>query len=218
MDYSYFTLSENIKMKKSIKKFKVTVVCAGVAFAAFLSGCGNKNKETDGSLPSGFNKKTDTEKVAYLMRTVAPDSVARFVMNASLGKIKGVQLDSLAQVELYIVSNYDSQKQLQYAEEAVRLQDQLTLAQRMQLFKKGSADDPIGFGLDLGLGYLSVIREKNLSAKDVEKEIKDFKMECKEDTATYRRFVIGFTEALRQDKDKDVKKEIYDRFINLDRK
>lgn len=217
MDYSDFTLSENIKMKKTIKKFRGAVICAGLALATVLSGCGKKSEETDSSLPSGFNKKSDTEKVAYMMRTASPDSVARFVMNASLGKIKGVQLDSLAQVELYIVSNYDSQKQLQYAEESVRLQDQLTLAQRMQLFKKGSADDPIGFGLDLGLGYLSIIREKNLSAKDVEKEIKEFQKECKEDTATYRRFVIGFTEALRQDKDKDVKKEIYDRFINLDR-
>ena len=51
----------------------------------------------------------------------------------------------------------------------------------------------------------------------MDKEIKDFKRECREDTATYRRFVVGFTEALRQDRDKDVKKEIYDRFINLEK-
>ncbi|MDE6028672.1 MAG: hypothetical protein K2G23_11420, partial [Muribaculaceae bacterium] len=92
-----------------------------------------------------------------------------------------------------------------------------TVSQRMMLFKKGSVDDPISFGLDLGLGYLSRIREHNMSANDVAKEIKDFKKECGTDTATYRRFTIGFTEALRQDKDKDVKKEIYDRFINLDK-
>lgn len=205
-------------MRKSIGRLKSVMVCAGVVFATVMSGCGKNAEETESSFPSGFNKKSDSEKVAYLMRTTTPDSVARFVMNASLGKIKGIQLDSLAMVELYIVSNYDSQKQLEYAEESVRLKDQLTLAQRMHLFKKGSAEDPIGFGLDLGLGYLSIIREKNLSAKDVENEIKDFKKECKEDTATYRRFVIGFTEALRQDKDKDVKKEIYDRFINLEQK
>ncbi len=203
-------------MKKVIKRLKSIAVCAGISLALAISGCGKKDDTSGSSLPADFNKKTDSEKIAYLMRTTTPDSVARFVMDASLGRIKGVQIDSLAMVELYIVSNYDSQKQLEYAEESVRLKDQLTLAQRMKLFKKGSAEDPIGFGLDLGLGYLSIIREKNLSANDVDKEIKEFKKECKEDTATYRRFVVGFTEALRQDKDKDVKKEIYDRFINLD--
>ena len=205
-------------MKKAIKRFRKVTICSGLALAFLFSGCGKNSEETASSLPAGFNKKTDSEKVAYVMRTATPDSVARFVMDASLGKIKGVQLDSLAIVELYIVSNYDSQKQLEYAEESARLKEQLTLAQRMHLFKKGSADDPISFGLDLGLGYLSIIREKNMSAKDVEKEIKEFKKECQNDTSTYRRFVIGFTEALRQDKDKDVKKEIYDRFINLDKK
>lgn len=186
--------------------------------SAALGGCRRSEQTVDPSLPKDFNNKSDEEKVAYMMRVASPDSVARFVLKASLGKVKGVTLDTLAIAELYVVSNYDSQKQLQYAEESARLKDELTLAERMMLFRKGSVDDPVGFGLDLGLGYLSRIREKNLSAKDVEKEIKDFKKECREDTATYRRFVVGFTEALRQDKDKDVKKEIYDRFINLEKR
>lgn len=202
-------------MKSIVRNIRKALIGLGVASIALVGGCGKNSESGESATVSKFEKMTDSEKVAYVMRTETPDSVARFVMNAALGRIKGVKIDTLAMAELYVYSNYNAEKQDQYAEEANRLREQLTLSQKMLLFKKGSTDDPVSFGLDLGLSYLSRIREHNLSVKDIEKEIKEFKKECGNDTATYRRFTTGFTEALRQDKDKDVKKEIYDRFINL---
>lgn len=193
------------------------MISSGLMLICFLSGCKHRSEEGNAAFPADFNKKTDQEKVAFVMRTSTPDSVARFVMNAALGNIQGVTVDSLSMAELYIISNYDSQKQMEYVEETARIKDGLSLAQQMKLFKKGSSDDPIVFGLDLGLNYLSRVRERSLSAKDIEKEIKEFKKECGNDTTTYRLFTKGFTEALRQDKDKDVDKDIYQRFINLDK-
>ncbi|MDE7442325.1 MAG: hypothetical protein K2M69_09190 [Muribaculaceae bacterium] len=202
-------------MKKVVSKIRSLFIYTGIGLCVLTSGCKKEASESAAGFPTDFNKRSDEDKVAFVMRTCTPDSVARFVMNASLGRIKGIQIDTLSNAELYVFSNYNSEMQQKYAEESVRLKEQLTLAQRMQLFKKGSTDEPISFGLDLGLGYLSRVRERNMSADDVAKEIKDFKKECGNDTATYRRFTVGFTEALRQDRDKDVKKEIYDRFINL---
>lgn len=202
-------------MKKVVSKIRSLFICAGIGLCLLAAGCKKGAEQTEAGFPADFNKRTDEDKVAFVMRTCTPDSVARFVMDASLGRLKGIQIDTLSNAELYVFSNYNSEMQQKYAEESVRLKEQLTLAQRMQLFKKGSVDDPISFGLDLGLGYLARVRERNLSADDVAKEIKEFQKECASDTATYRRFTVGFTEALRQDKDKDVKKEIYDRFINL---
>lgn len=194
---------------------KTRVYAAAVTFLILLSGCGKEEKKVEAGFPSDFNNRTDAEKVAYVMRTSTPDSVARFVMESALGRKKGIIIDTLAIAELYVYSNYNSEKQLIYAEESSRIKEGLTLAEQMYLFKKGSTESPVMFGLNLGLTYLGRIREHNMMAKEVEKEIADFKKMCGDDTTTYRRFVTGFTEALRQDKDKDVKREIYDRFINM---
>ncbi|MDE7412256.1 MAG: hypothetical protein K2N05_00500 [Muribaculaceae bacterium] len=202
-------------MKNSGKIINGFLIGAAVVALSVVGGCGKKSEESAKSYSSKFSNMSDSEKVAYVMRTCTPDSVARFVMNAALGRIKGVEIDTLAMAELYVYSNYDPDKQDLYAEEATRLKEQLSLAQKMELFKKGSTDDPVSFGLDLGLSYLTRVRENNMSVKDIDKEIKEFRKICGEDTATYRRFVTGFTEALRQDKDKDVKKEVYEKFINL---
>ena len=202
-------------MKTIDLKMKTRVLGVGVMMLTLLSGCGKEGKKSEPGFPPDFNNRSDSEKVAFVMRTASPDSVARFVMETALGRKKGLSLDTLAIAELYVYSNYDSEKQLAYAEESDRIKENLSLSEQMYLFKKGSTESPVVLGLNLGLSYLSHIREHNLSVKEVEKEISDFKKMCGEDTTTYRRFVTGFTEALRQDKDKDVKREIYDRFINM---
>ena len=205
---------EIMTMKMTGKKMMVFLASIAVAMTA-MTGCGKKGAESDSGLPKDFAKLSDTEKVAYVMRTSSPDSVARFVIEAALGQKKGLRIDTLAIAEAYAMTNYTGDKLEEYIRESTRLKEEITLSQRFILFNRVKTNDPVSFGLELGLGYLSRVREKNLSAKDVEKEIEDFRKVCGEDTATYRRFVTGFTEALRLDKDKDVKKEIYDKFINL---
>ncbi|MDE6867298.1 MAG: hypothetical protein K2J23_07880 [Muribaculaceae bacterium] len=182
---------------------------------SLLAGCGKNDKKQEAGFPADFNSLSDSQKVAFVMRTSTPDSVARFVMEAAMGRKKDITIDSLGVAELYVYSNYDSDKQIIYAEEAGRIKDNFSLSDQMYLFKKGSTEDPVVFGLNLGLAYLSRVREHNLSVSDIDKEIKDFKKACGSDTATYRRFVTGFTEALRQDKDKDLNSDIYNRFINM---
>ncbi|MDE6716830.1 MAG: hypothetical protein K2J70_01440 [Muribaculaceae bacterium] len=201
-------------MKMTGKKMMVFLASIAVAMLA-MTGCGKKGAESDSGFPKDFAKLSDTEKVAYVMRTSSPDSVARFVIEAALGQKKGLRIDTLAIAEDYAMTNYTGEKLEDYIRESTRLKEEITLSQRFILFNRVKTNDPVSFGLELGLGYLSRVREKNLSAKDVEKEIEDFRKVCGEDTATYRRFVTGFTEALRLDKDKDVKKEIYEKFINL---
>ena len=67
------------EMKVAIKKL---VGIAGLGFmgvALLLTGCSKKKETADTGFPKGFNNKSDSEKVAYVMRTSSPDSVARFV-------------------------------------------------------------------------------------------------------------------------------------------
>ena len=180
-----------------------------------VSSCGGKDKGENTGFPSNFDTIGDAGRVAYVMRTSSPDSVARFVVNAALGRVPGARLDTMANATLYVFSNYNSDDQTIFAEEYERLESELTLTERMQLFKKGGSEDPQSFGLDLGLSYLSRVREQNLSAKDVEAEIAEFKKSCGADTMTYVRFVKGFTTALEYDKGKDVKKEIYNKFSKM---
>ena len=51
-----------------------------------------------------------------------------------------------------------------------------------------------------------------INLNDVEKELKAFEKACGNDTAMYRRFMIGFRTVLEVDHGKDVPEEIYSRF------
>ena len=49
---------------------------------------------------------------------------------------------------------------------------------------------------------------------DVERELAEFRKACGADSATYRRFIVGFKTVLNVDRGVDVPRDIYNRFIN----
>lgn len=61
--------------------------------AVLLAGCGSKSNADQGPFPDGFLTQSDSERVAYVMANATPDSTARFIINAALGKVKGARID-----------------------------------------------------------------------------------------------------------------------------
>ncbi|MCM1437232.1 MAG: hypothetical protein NC194_04985 [Prevotella sp.] len=161
---------------------------------------------------------SDKARVDYLVKNLTPDSVARFLVNASLGDIAGVKIDTLMVAQGYAYSKYESQPEEMaiFSAELEHYSASLDLCRKRRLYSMSGLHDPEGFGYDLGLEYVNNIRDKRLSVKDVTREIAEFKKECSGDPDTYKRFVKGFRTALELDRGKGVSIEIYQRFITLE--
>ncbi len=69
-----------------------------------VCSCGGKNGS--GDFPDNFGTIGDAGRVSYMMKNVTPDSVARFICDAALGKVEGARIDSLPTATLYAYEHY----------------------------------------------------------------------------------------------------------------
>ena len=157
----------------------------------------------------------DSERLSYVMRKAEPDSVARFLCYASLGRIPGVKIDTLGTAYLYVIESYKGQDADKFGIAFEQVMKELPLADKMETqFRLGLADT-LTIGYDLGLGYVAQIRDRRMGIKEIDADIASFREACRRDTATFRRFVQGFRTALAEDRGKDLKPEIYNKYIHL---
>lgn len=200
-------------MNKSSFK-TISLIFAACMFLMCAGSC--KKHGPHGDFPDDFQSMTDTEKVKYVIANTTPDSVARFICDASLGNIPGVTLDSVGIVTLYVYDYYRSNDDIdKFSIEFDKYPNTLPLEQKMKFLYKAGTLDPTQIGYELGLSYVSQIRDQHKTADDVEKEIKAFKDACKSDPETYRRFLQGFKISLEADRGKDLPEDVYRRFINF---
>lgn len=185
------------------------------AMILLIPACGGKNNDKN-AFPDGFDRLSDAQKVAYMMEHASADSVARFIIYASLGKIDGVRIDTLNNATLKAYETYTDTALQSFSWEFDRMAEELPLHDKMKLRALVGSEDPQGLGLTLGLEYLNQIRVKEMSADDVLKELTELKKASADDPDLYARFIIGFRTVLRYDKNSDMPKEIYSRFLNFD--
>lgn len=181
----------------------------------FITACGSRNKNA-GNFPENFDKIGDIGRVQYVMQNTDTDSLARFLINTTLGLNPGVRMDTLSNAVIYVYDHLRDEDLDNFSMQFDSYVESLPLADKMKIYTQAAIDDPLKLGYKLGLEYLGSIRDENKSVNVVEKELKDFKKACATDTATYRRFIIGFRTALSVDSGKDVSSEIYHRFINYE--
>lgn len=189
----------------------------------FLLGCmatlliplACRKSDANGDFPENFQSMSDEKKVEFLMGQQTPDSVARFIYNASLGKIPEVNLD-LNTAYFYAVENYKGQDLEQFMAEYDNRRDDLPLIDKMNFYYKEGMIDSLSVGLQLGLGYVGSIRDNRKTVKEIKDEILSFKRACNSDTATYNNFIKGLHYALKNDRGKDLDEKIYLEFINFE--
>ncbi len=180
-----------------------------------IPACGGKDKNA-GAFPDGFSSLSDEQKVSYMIQHVSADSVARFIIYASLGKVEGVKIDTLNNATLKAYETYTDTALQTFSWEFDRIAEELPLHDKMRLRALVGAEDPQGLGLTLGLEYMNQIRVKDMSVDQVLEELQAFKKASADDPDLYARFLIGFRTVLRYDKNSDMPKEIYSRFLNYD--
>lgn len=189
---------------------KISCIC----IAALLTACSG-TKKGDNRFDEGFQKLSDGEKVAFVMQNASPDSVARFIVNASIGRIPGVAIQSLPEATLYAYEHYKNEKDLQTFSAAYDdYAESLPLEGKMKIMKLVGEIDPQGIGYQLGLQYVSHIRDGEMSVDEVTKEIEAFRKACADDDMMFQRFITGFKVALEEDHGKDLKDDIYLKFKN----
>lgn len=180
-----------------------------------LCSCGSKNK-SHSDYPENFNKIGDIARVEWAMKTQTPDSLARFIIDSALGRNENARIDSLANATLYVYEHLKGDDLDAFSIQYDSYVEALPLDDKMKVYLLAGSDDPQKLGYRLGLEYVGSIRENNKNVGQVEKELESFRKACGEDTATYRRFIIGFHTVLAVDSGKDISKDIYDKFINYD--
>ena len=186
-----------------------------IALVMMIPACGGKGKDGK-SFPEGFSSLSDEQKVSYMMQHVSADSVARFIIYASLGKVEGVRIDTLNNATLKAYETYTDTALQTFSWEFDRVSEELPLHDKMRLRALVGTEDPQGLGLTLGLEYLNQIRVKGMEADDVLKELQELKKASADDPDMYARFLIGFRTVLRYDRNSDMPAEIYTRFLNFD--
>lgn len=201
-----------------MRRLIIAVGILGVLLSFSLSSCKKGNGGREANIPEGFDRMNDEARVDYLVKNLTPDSVARFLVDASLGDIRGVKIDTLMVAQGYAYEKYENQPEEMaiFSSELESYSASLDLTRKKRLYAMSGMHDPEGFGYDLGLEYVNYIREKHLGVKEVTKEIAALKKDCSNDPGTYRRFVKGFKTALSLDRGKGIPEEIYQRFSNLD--
>lgn len=194
-----------------MKKFIIAVLPAMALLA--LSSC-HGGKGSANGLPKGFEKMSDTARVAAMMERVAPDSLARFIIYGALGKNPDAKIDTLAIATNYAYEHLRGDDLNKFANEYDAVIASLPLAEKMKAYLLGGTEDPQGLGYQLGLEYMQSIRDNHKNAAQVESELKEFRKACGNDRDTYRRFIIGFKTVLKVDGNKAVPRDIYNKFIN----
>lgn len=209
----FITIS-TLHMKKKLIFFSVRNLAALLLplIAAFFS-C-SRPKEVKETLPADFDNMPDTAKVAYMMKNVEADSVARFICDAALGTLEGMHIDTLSIAAAYAYEHYNDSCLIIFSREFDEYSYALPLARKMKIYAMAGESDPQRLGYQLGLEYVSHIRDSKMGAEDVRKEISAFKEACAEDSLTYIRFIKGFKTALKTDHGKDLPESIYNEFIN----
>lgn len=188
-----------------------------IGISILLAGCNGSKHSSYGDFPSDFQGRSDEDKIAYMMEAVDPDSVARFIVNASLGNIDDINIKSVGAAYNYAYQHYQNQgeNQTKFIVEFDNVQNELPLDDKMKIMRAAGQEDPLGLGLKLGLDYFEQLRDKKMSVREIDAEISSFKRACGNDTATYVRFVKGFKAALNTDGGRSIDKNVYLHFKNM---
>lgn len=196
-----------------MKYFKASILSLVFPTLIGISACSSKTEPIQESFPENFGSYDDAAKVAYIMKICSPDSVARFICDASLGKVEAAKIDTFAIANAYAYENYTDSNLQVYSKEMDDYSANLPLPEKMTIYFMAGRTDPHRLGYQLGLEYVNHIRESRMTVEQIKEELEAFKNACAEDSATYHRFMKGFQTVLKLDHGKDLPEEIYETFI-----
>ena len=197
---------------EAMKRIFIGLAGMAIAAAAGLAGCSQKGARPAEGFPKDFAFLPDVEMVRYVMDNASPDSVARFICDAALGRIPEGSIDTLAVAAAYTYENYNDSCLIIFSKEFDDYSANLPLADKMRIYAMAGEADPQRLGYQLGLEYVSHVRDNQMTTGQIKEELSAFRTACADDTLLYRRFLKGFQTALRIDRGKDLDESVYKEF------
>jgi hypothetical protein len=196
-----------------MKRIPLSFVPLLMLLAIAVSACnGNSNNKNSGKWPDGFASWSDAAKLDYLMKETTPDSVARFICDASLGRVEGVKIDTLVTATLYVYEHYKDADLNTFSDEYDNYSSNLPLADKMKILSLAGEADPQGLGFQLGLEYAEEIRNRQMTPAQVDAEIAALEKTCADDQSTFARFMKGFQTVLKMDGGSDLPAEVVKKY------
>lgn len=176
-----------------------------------LTACGGKEKSV--SNKDLFRGATnDAAKVAIVMKTSTPDSVARFICNTALGFNDGITIDTLQNAVLYAYENYKDDDLIKFSEEFDNYSTSLPLVHKMKILSLAALSDPDGLGYKLGLEYAIQIRDNKMTLADIDRDMNELEKACDKDSETFIRVLNGLSVALSMPEFANLPKPIIDKY------
>lgn len=191
---------------RHLRKFTV----AGIACLMLFAACTGEDKAEN--MPGNFKSLPAEGKMEYLMANLTPDSVARFICNASMGKVYNSRIE-LQPSLMYAYDHYSEEDLVTFQEALNEFEQSLPLHEKVKFAKLSAMDDPDMLSYGLGLEYVGAIREDKKDNKTVREELKKLRTECLSDPEFFARFMKGFKTALEYDRHHDLDDRIYTEFI-----
>lgn len=181
------------------------------AFVLLLAISCSRNDGT--KIPDNFKNLSTEDQMEYLMANLPPDSVARFICNAAMGKVYNARVE-LQPAMAYAYEKYDEDDLVKFQMAMEQYEDELPLHQKVRITKLLGIEDFDQYGYDLGLSYVGTIRVEQKDIKQISEELAGLQKECKADPDFYARFMKGFKTALQYDRHHDLDDKIYIKFIS----
>lgn len=182
--------------------------CFAIIFLLLACSKGGNNH-----LPDNFKSLSTPDQMEYLMGRIPPDSLARFICNAAMGKIYNARME-LQPAMLYAYEKYDEDDAVQFQMALAQYQENLPLNEKVRITKLLGIEDPDQYSYDLGLSYVGDIRIEQKDINQISEELAKLQKECKSDPDFYKRFMKGFKTALQHDRHHDLDDKIYLKFIS----
>lgn len=188
------------------------ICVAALAISLLLLGAGCSKKSAV-NIPDNFKTLSTDDQMAFLMSQVTPDSVAKFICNAAMGKVYNVRME-LQPALLYAYDKYNEDDLVKFELALEQFQDGLPLHEKVRITKLLGIQDPDQYSYDLGLSYVGMIRVERKNIKEISEELAKLQKECQTDPDFYKRFMKGFKTALNYDRHHDLDDNIYLKFIS----
>lgn len=211
----YFAKNHGI-IKDVMKTLSLSRFIGPCVMLSAIAACGSDNAGNKDGFPENFDSLDDVSKMVFVMKNATPDSVARFLCESSLGHVKDAHIDTLAIAAAYAYEHYNDSDLMVFSQEFDSYSENLPLADKMKIYSMAGTSDPQRLGYELGLEYVSHIRDNRMTVAEITKELSAFKKACANDSDTYVRFLKGFRTVLKVDHGKDLPEEIYNAFINFE--
>ena len=156
-----------------------------ILFFIFMSSSCSVSREN--SLPKDFKSFSDNEKINWLIMTLSPDSIARFICDSEIKTDTIKLLSNFSESIRKIYNQYNDSSKIVFGLSLNEYAASLPAISKMQLYKIAAIDNP----RQLGYLYAEDCRKNKVAEEKIIKELSALQRICANDSDYFFNFLKG---------------------------